>query len=68
MRDISLGSVAVSSIVVVVLLALALTAGVSFVLIKIGFYKLVYRPIVELATFCILVGLIVMVVTVVSPS
>ena len=55
---IRLGGIDVSPIAIACLVALAATAGVSAILTRIGFYRLVWhRPLVEVAIFCMLLAL-----------
>jgi hypothetical protein len=59
-HDFLIGGVILSPIVPQLALALLLTALVSVLLMRVGFYRLVWhRPLVELALFCILLGIIV---------
>jgi hypothetical protein len=58
-RDFILGGVILSPIVPQLLIALLLTGLLSVVLMRLGFYRLVWhRPIVELAIFCIFLGVV----------
>ncbi|HIQ19500.1 MAG TPA: DUF1656 domain-containing protein [Novosphingobium capsulatum] len=55
-----IGGVILSPLVPQVLLALMLTVILSIVLMRLGFYRLVWhRSLVELSLFCILLGLVV---------
>ncbi len=55
-----IGGILISSIVPVFFAALFLTVLVSMVLVRVGFYQLVWqRPIVDLAILIILFGIIV---------
>jgi hypothetical protein len=59
-HDFLIGGVILSPIVPELLLSLLLTGILSIVLMRLGFYRLVWhRPLVELAIFCIILGLIV---------
>jgi hypothetical protein len=59
-HDFLIGGVILSPIVPQLLIALLLTVLVSILLMRLGFYRLVWhRPLVELAIFCILLGTLV---------
>ena len=59
-HEFRIGGVLISSIVPTLVVALILTILLSMVLVRIGFYKLVWqRPLVDLSIFFILAGLIV---------
>lgn len=59
-HDFLIGGIILSPIVPQVFAALLLTAALSVLLMRLGFYRLVWhRPLVELAIFCILLGTIV---------
>lgn len=59
-HDFLIGGVILSPIVPQLLIALLLTVLVSILLMRMGFYRLVWhRPLVELAIFCILLGTLV---------
>lgn len=59
-HDFLLGGIILSPIVPQLLIALLLTALLSFLLMRLGFYRLVWhRPLVELSLFCIILGVIV---------
>lgn len=59
-HDFLIGGVILSPIVAQLLIALVLTGLLSILLMRLGFYRLVWhRPLVELSLFCILLGTIV---------
>ncbi|WP_206239884.1 DUF1656 domain-containing protein [Novosphingobium terrae] len=59
-HDVLIGGVILSPIVAQLLIALLLTGLLSILLMRLGFYRLVWhRPLVELCIFCILLGTIV---------
>lgn len=62
MKDVTIGGVFLSPIVLTCALALVATVLLSWVLTRIGFYRLTWhRPLVEVSMFCIAVGLITLV-------
>jgi hypothetical protein len=59
-HDVLIGGIILSPIVPELLIALLLTGLLSIVLMRLGFYRLVWhRPLVELSIFCIILGAIV---------
>lgn len=59
-HDFLIGGVILSPIVPQLLIALLLTVMLSILLMRMGFYRLVWhRPLVELSLFCILLGTLV---------
>ena len=59
-HDVVIGGVLLSPLVPQLLLAVLLTGVLTFVLMRLNFYRLVWhRPLVELALFCMILGLIV---------
>ena len=59
-HDFVFGGVLLSPLVPQLLLAVLLTGLLTFVLMRLNFYRLVWhRPLVELALFCMILGLIV---------
>ncbi len=59
-QDFLFGGVVLSPLVPQLLLAVLLTGLLTFVLMRLNFYRLVWhRPLVELALFCMILGLIV---------
>lgn len=58
--DVLIGGIILSPIVPELLVALLLTGILSVVLMRLGFYRLVWhRPLAELSFFCIILGAIV---------
>ncbi|MBA2932478.1 DUF1656 domain-containing protein [Sphingomonas sp. CGMCC 1.13654] len=59
-HDFLIGGIILSPIVPELLIALLLTGLLSVLLMRLGFYRLVWhRPLVELSMFCIILGTIV---------
>lgn len=59
-HDFLIGGVILSPIVPELLIALVLTALLSVLLMRIGFYRLVWhRPLAEVSLFCMMLGVIV---------
>jgi hypothetical protein len=59
-HDFLIGGIILSPIVPELLIALLLTGLLSVLLMRLGFYRLVWhRPLVELSIFCIILGTIV---------
>ena len=59
-QTLALGGVAVAAIVVQLTLAMGLTVLVSYLLLRLGFFALVWhRPLVEVSIFCIFLGALV---------
>ena len=59
-HDFLIGGVILSPLVPELALSMLLTVGTSLVLMRLGFYRLVWhRPVVELSLFCIFLGGIV---------
>lgn len=59
-HDFLIGGAILSPIVPELVIAVLLTGLISVALMRLGFYRLVWhRPLVELALFCILLGLLV---------
>jgi hypothetical protein len=60
-HDVLIGGVILSPIVPQLLIALFLTGLLSVLLMRCGFYRLVWhRPLVELSIFCMILGAIVL--------
>jgi hypothetical protein len=58
--EISVGGVFIPSLIILVLVAIVLTATFSRLLSWVGFYQLVlYRPLADLALFLLLLGAVV---------
>jgi len=59
-HDFLIGGVILSPIVPELLIALILAGLLSVILMRLGFYRLVWhRPLVELCMFCMILGIIV---------
>ncbi len=59
-HDFLIGGIILSPFVPDLLLAALITGLLTFVLVRLGFYRLVWhRPLVELALFCMILGIIV---------
>ena len=59
-HDLVIGGVLLSPLVTQLVFAVLLTGLLTFVLMRLNFYRLVWhRPLVELALFCMILGLIV---------
>ncbi len=59
-HDFAIGGVLLSPLVPQLLIAVLLTGLLTIVLMRIDFYRLVWhRPLVELALFCMILGMIV---------
>ncbi len=60
MHDFLIGGIILSPIVPELLIALLITGLLSIMLMRLGFYRLVWhRPLVELSIFCMILGTIV---------
>ena len=62
-QNLILGGIVVSPVVVQLGVALLLTVLLSWLLLRVGFYRLTWhRPLVEVSIFCILFGALVVLV------